>query len=293
MESLPKRLTPEEKKRKLRERRKRLRRDRLQAAGDSGLLTWAQQWLRAAILRIGKASRPVFDGAIARFSAYPDAGYPDPSFFPWVPEIEAKTEVIQKELEVLLRDASRLPELRVLSPDHSRIADSGKWRAFFLMGYGHRAELGVRLCPETMAALEKVPRLESAFFSVLLPGMHIRRHRGPTKSLVVCHLGLRVPADSEKCVIAVDREKRPWVEGEVLIFDDTHKHEVWNDTDEMRVVLLMHVRRPLRFPGSLVGDFIFNAIRLSPFVKDGRRNVEKWEKTFNLDQAPTDASAAD
>jgi beta-hydroxylase len=293
VESAPKQLTPNEKKRKIRERRKRLRRDRLQGSEDAGSLNWLRLWVRAAILRIGKTSRPFFDGVLARYSVYPDTAYPDPSFFPWVPEIEAKTEVIKKELEVLLRDADRLPELRELSPDHNRIADSDKWRAFFLMGYGHRVELGARLCPETMAALEKVPRLESAFFSVLLPGMHIRRHKGPTKSLVTCHLGVRVPADNEKCVIAVDREKRPWVEGKVLIFDDTHKHEVWNDTDEMRVVLLMHVRRQLRFPGSLVGGFIFNAIRNSPFVKDGKRNVEEWEKTFELEPAPTHGSAAD
>jgi beta-hydroxylase len=60
---------------------------------------------------------------------------------------------------------------------------------------------------------------------------------------------------------------------------------VWNDTDEIRVVLLIHVRRPLRFPGSLVGNLIYKAIRTSPFVKDGRKNLAEWEAQFRLPDA--------
>jgi aspartyl/asparaginyl beta-hydroxylase (cupin superfamily) len=181
---------------------------------------------------------------------------------------------------VLLETMEQLPQLRELSPDHDRIARSKNWRAFFLIGYGYRAELGCRLCPETARALEGVPGLESAFFSILLPGMHIPRHRGPTKSLLVFHLAVKVPRESEKCLIRVGDEFRPWQQGKVLILDDTHEHEVWNDTDETRVVLLFHVRRPLRFPGSLVGSLIFNAIRRSPFVQDGRKNLADWEAQF-------------
>jgi len=119
-----------------------------------------------------------------------------------------------------------------------------------------------------------------------MPGMHIRKHRGPTKSLIVCHLGLKVPEKRDRCVIAVDGEVRSWEEGKVLVLDDTHKHEVWNDTDQIRVVLLMHIRRPLRFPGSLVGGFIYHAIRNSPFVRDGQKNVAEWEKTFEYEPEP-------
>ena len=35
-----------------------------------------------------------------------------------------------------------------------------------------------------------------------------------------------------------------------MIFDDTFNHEVWNDTDETRVVLFVDVLRPLPSPGS-------------------------------------------
>jgi beta-hydroxylase len=255
------------------------------SGSERGLWRKARELHRAAILRVGKQSRPFFDGILTRYSKIGNPGFPDPAHFPWVKELEARTDVIRKELDRLLEDTDRLPELRKISPDHNRIASSEKWKSFFLYGYGHRAELGCRLCPETDRAIESIPDLESAFFSILMPGMHIRRHRGPTKSLVVCHLGVKVPKEREKCRIRVDDEIRSWEEGKVLVLDDTHEHEVWNDTDEIRVVLLIHVRRPLRFPGSLVGNLIFNAIRTSPFVKDGRKNLAEWEEQFRLPDA--------
>ncbi len=70
-----------------------------------------------------------------------------------------------------------------------------------------------------------------------------------------------------------------WEQGRVVIFDDMNPHEVWNDTDEDRVILMLHIKRPLRFPGSLVRDLLFAALRASPFVKDGLRNLELWDKT--------------
>lgn len=286
-------LTEEERKQRKREARKARREARLHA-GDAEAPSWLREFRtlrRAAILRVGKQSRPLIDGILLRYSEIEDTGFPNPAYFPWVKELENKTDVIRAELDRVLADPDRLPELKKISPDHNRIARKA-WKAFFLYGYGHRAELGCRLCPETAKAVEQIPNLESAFFSILLPGMHIKKHKGPTKSLMVCHLGVKIPMDSEKCVIRVDDEIRPWEEGKVLVLDDTHEHEVWNDTDEIRVVLLMHVRRPLRFPGSLVGKFIFNAIRLSPFVRDGRKNLKDWEAEYGRPDSTQPAASA-
>ncbi len=70
-----------------------------------------------------------------------------------------------------------------------------------------------------------------------------------------------------------------WEEGRIVIFDDMYPHEVWNHTDEDRIILMLHVKRPLRFPGSILRDLLFAAVRASPFVKDGIRNLERWEES--------------
>jgi beta-hydroxylase len=41
-----------------------------------------------------------------------------------------------------------------------------------------------------------------------------------------------------------------------MIFDDSHEHEAWNDTDGYRVVLFVDFVRPVVFPLSLVNRSI-------------------------------------
>ena len=110
------------------------------------------------------------------------------------------------------------------------------------------------------------------------PGTHVVSHKGPTKGLVTCHLPLTVPDDRQHCRIEIDGQAYGWTEGQALVFDDTYRHEVWNATDQSRVVLLIHVLRPMRFPGNLVRWLFLTAIKLSPFVRDARRNEIAWEE---------------
>ena len=48
---------------------------------------------------------------------------------------------------------------------------------------------------------------------------------------------------------------------------------------EVRVILMLRLKRPLRFPGSALRDLLFAALRASPFVRDGLRNLERWERS--------------
>ena len=71
-----------------------------------------------------------------------------------------------------------------------------------------------------------------------------------------------------------------WDEGRMLVFDDTYYHEVWNDTDEQRVILLIQFRRPTGPLGRLVGGLFLAAVRRSRFVQDARSNLGDWEKAM-------------
>ena len=39
-------------------------------------------------------------------------------------------------------------------------------------------------------------------------------------------------------------EVRQWREGELLVFDDSFEHEVWNTSDEARLVLIVDLWHP-------------------------------------------------
>ena len=76
-------------------------------------------------------------------------------------------------------------------------------------------------------------------------------------------------------------ETTTWEEGRCIVFDDTYKHRVENNTDGVRVVLFLDVLRPLKFPGSLLNRVMLQMIRLSPFIQDARRNQVAWEKRLD------------
>eukprot|EP00041_Stephanoeca_diplocostata_P014336 m.259450 g.259450 ORF g.259450 m.259450 type:complete len:85 (-) comp19665_c0_seq6:128-382(-) len=55
--------------------------------------------------------------------------------------------------------------------------------------------------------------------------------------------GLEIPP--EGCaVMRVGRDMRSWVEGKVLLFDDSFEHEVFNTCDVARVVFQVVLRHP-------------------------------------------------
>jgi beta-hydroxylase len=234
---------------------------------------------RSLLYRFGKKSRPLIDRLLASHSEVGDPPVFDPAVFPWTDALSANWQAIAAEARMVVRDLNAVPPLHDLSPDHRRIAEPDKWRSFFLWGYGYRSEENCARCPETAKLLEQVPDLNSAFFSILKPGTHIPRHRGVSKALMTCHLGLVIPR-SGRCEMAVDDAIVTWREGECLVFDDTYTHEVWNDTDEVRVVLLIQFRRPVRQPARVVRDIFVEAVRRSPFVQEARRSFDTWNQAL-------------
>lgn len=234
---------------------------------------------RDAIIQWGLRVLPGFDRLLMRFAATPDYTVFPNDLFPWVQALEANWEVIRDEARQVLVDPREVPSIREVSPDHDMIALDDRWRSFFLRGYGVRVAGNCARCPRTDELLERIPNLLTAFYSIMMPGAHVPLHTGPTKAIVTAHLGLSVPDDAQRCRMQVaDREVR-WAPGRTVIFDDMYPHEVWNDTPEPRVILLLHLKRPLRWPGTWLRDLFFMALRASPFVRDGVRNLERWERT--------------
>jgi beta-hydroxylase len=231
---------------------------------------------RRMAIRLGIALMGVIDKILIRYSPLGDPARFDTSEFPWAAELERNWPLIRQEADDVLRDAKNVPPLRRISRDHDKIAIDDKWRSFFLWGYGIRVDTNCVRCPQTTALVERIPGLQTALFSILAPGTRIPLHNGATKAILTGHLGLRVPRQRQRCYITVDGDGYAWREGELFVFDDMRMHEVLNDTEEYRVVLMMHVTRPLRFPGSVLANGIIAVIRKSPFVKDAHSGLERW-----------------
>lgn len=239
------------------------------------------------LVRIGKRSRRNIDRILAASSRVGDPDIFEDNVFAWTQPLEENWEIIRDEMQAILRHREAVPPLRDISPDHQKVAGDGRWRSFFLWGYGLKSDENTARCPQTSALLEQIPGLKTALFSILAPGAVIPRHRGVTKALVVCHLGLQVPKARKACRLWLNGKIIHWEEGKSFVFDDTYHHDVRNDTDEERVVLLLQVERPLRQPGRALARAFLGAIRISPFITDAKKQLGKWEEKFRAREGKT------
>jgi beta-hydroxylase len=236
-----------------------------------------KKFLRNKIMKAGGRFRIHLDKFLSCYSLVGNSPVFDNSLFPWSEDLEVNWEKIRDEALVVMEQPDEIPPLREISPDHSGIARDNRWRSFFIWGYGYRHDGNACRCPETTRIVERIPNLVSAFYSIHVPGLHIPRHRGVTKGIVNCHLALKIPREREKCVMNIDGKDYLWSDGKAIVFDDTYDHEVWNNSDETRIILLIQVLRPMRFPGSAVAKAFFKLIQLSPFVQDARKNIATWK----------------
>jgi beta-hydroxylase len=225
---------------------------------------------------LGRNSYLGLEQLIKKRSLVGDKTFFDKEQFPWVQEMEANWQVIRQELNEVMKDRENIPNFLEVSPDQKKIdAEQGKWKTFFLYGYGYKIENNINRCPETSKLVEKIPGMKTAFFSILAPGKHIPPHRGPYAGVLRYHLGLIVPEPKNEIKIRVGNDYSHWDEGKSLIFDDTYEHEVWNNADNYRVVLFVDFVRPLNGFTKKINDWLINAISKSPLVQEGLKNMEK------------------
>ncbi|MBV7267107.1 aspartyl/asparaginyl beta-hydroxylase domain-containing protein [Erythrobacter ani] len=247
---------------------------------SNGAAPTARESAKPLHYRFAKKQRHKVNAVIASSSLISDRPVFDASDFDWTQPLADDWQAIREEALAIYRHRDAIPPLREISPDHRRIMRDNSWRSFFLVGYGHRQEENIARAPRTAELVSSIPGLNSAFFSILAPGARIVPHRGVTKAFITAHLGLEIPRDRASCWMRVGDQRLHWDEGKWTLFDDTYEHEVHNDTDEARIILLCQVARPLKAPGSWLAAATLGYVRRSHFVRDARDNLADWETVF-------------
>ena len=176
---------------------------------------------------------------------------------PQLRELQRAYPRIRTELDALLAQGVTMPNYHDINKPATEISKSteGNWKVFMLELLGHKPEGNRARCPDTVAALGRVPGILQAFFSVLEPGKSVPLHDGPYIGYLRYHLALRVPTDNPP-LIRVKGQPYTWKEGEAVMFDDSWPHEVVNHSKQPRVVLIVDVPRPLSWLPRMVNHFV-------------------------------------
>lgn len=217
------------------------------------------------------------ENLIKRTSSVGDHTFFDTAEFPWTKTLEQQWHLIRAELDGLIEERDSLPNFQDVSPRQYAITQDNNWKTFFLCVQGYRADKNCERCPETARLLEVIPGILTAFFSILAPRKYIAPHRGRFNGVLRYHLGLIVPQPADSCWIRVADDSSYWEEGKSMIFDDTYYHEVKNDTDSWRAVLLVDFLRPVPFPISVLSKTAIYAISKQKSVKDMRSYLENHQ----------------
>ena len=173
--------------------------------------------------------------------------------FPWLAGLEAATEDIRRELLGVLTEDTTGLEPYIAYPDGvpidqwAELNRSARWSAYFLWRMGAREVEHLARCPRTAEVLAELPQPQvrahapGAFFSLLQPKTHIPPHTGVTNTRLTVHLPLVVPPG---CRFRVGSETREVRAGAAWVFDDTIEHEAWNDSDQVRAILIFDIWNP-------------------------------------------------
>jgi aspartyl/asparaginyl beta-hydroxylase (cupin superfamily) len=196
------------------------------------------------------------------------------------PALAAVTDaypVIRAEFDRLLTEWQELPLYHEIDPGERAISQTTakKWSVFLLEILGHRPAANRACCPETCRALDRVPNLIQAFFSILDPGKSIPEHEGPYLGYLRYHLALRVPAENPPKLV-VKGQDYVWKAGEAVLFDDSWPHSVVNHSAETRAVLVVDVRRPLPALSDLVNRFVTDVVGRHTYGRKLARKAEEF-----------------
>jgi aspartyl/asparaginyl beta-hydroxylase (cupin superfamily) len=199
----------------------------------------------------GRKRRFDSQSALFHFHGLAPVTFFDRGHFPWLGAIESQTDAIRAEfLDVLAADHGFTPYLKYGNDQPlnqwAELNNSLRWSAFHLIEAG-RPGANAERCPVTMQALAGAPqpdqpgRTPTAMFSLLKPRTRIPPHCGVSNVRLVTHVPLVIPP---RCGFRVGNDVREWVPGQAWVFDDTIEHEAWNDSDELRVILMFDVWHP-------------------------------------------------
>ena len=245
---------------------------------------------RAFVKKTGKKLVRKIAAFQSKQSKVPDTPKISNEHFDFLNAFTDNWEVIQAEAQEVLKFRDAIPTFHEVSPDQYRLSTENNWKTFVIFGFGQRLEKNATLAPKTADILENVPNLQTAMFSILAPGYHIPAHKGITKGILRSHNGLIIPKDREKCRIRVDETITAWKEGEIFVFDDTYEHEVWNETDEERVILLFDFDRPMKFWGRFMNKSFLQIMKLTAFYQDPKKNLQTAEERLEAAIRQADAN---
>lgn len=122
---------------------------------------------------------------------------------------------------------------------------SGKnpWKISPFLFWGQRNEQNIEKGKNLFAFFENIPQLTGLAISILPPNTSVKPHYGDTDAVYRIHIPVKIPAGLPLCGLKVNGIEKSWLTEELIAFCDAHLHEAWNNSNEVRIVVIADVVR--------------------------------------------------
>lgn len=169
--------------------------------------------------------------------------------FPESRILEAHFPQIHQEITSLInkRELTRYKDI-----DPVRAAEvSENWKLYYAWFMWEENERARTDCPTLLRLVKTMPNVINATVAVLEPRVTLAAHEGPYAGILRYHIGIEVP-EKNPPYIRVMNEFHTWQVGKSVVLDDCYEHEVYNEADDKRVILMIDFMRPMITPLSFI-----------------------------------------
>ena len=190
---------------------------------------------------------------------------------PFLKEIES----IQEEWKQYKKTSGEGVFIDELSKDQELLNEDKKWKALFLYGYSFLNEKELIHFPETAKLIQNnLDEITLVMLSTTESGKHIPAHTGNNHGVLRLQIGIDI-AEPEKCSLRVEDKTVQLKEKEIFIFDDTFEHELENNSNSNRTVLIIDYYKPLPFLYRVLNKRKIAEIAKSDYVQSVINKITK------------------
>lgn len=178
------------------------------------------------------------------------------------PDIYPILEYINdNNLEIIKEDLNKIKESKdwVLWPDKQYV--KGGYKIYPMYIFNVKNSNHIKECNSTYTLIHNTPDIKTLTFLHLSPNSSLNKQTGwcdLSNTTLRCLFILESPAVTkiDKCGIWVNGESKKLIKNNIIIFDSSKEHSIYNETNEHVYILLLDVKRPRKLPdGTSTRDY--------------------------------------
>jgi aspartyl/asparaginyl beta-hydroxylase (cupin superfamily) len=185
----------------------------------------------------------------------------------WADDFVVNSTNIQKEWNTYVLSKGYGFQFDKISKEQKELNRDKGWQVLPIFGFTKFNEKVLDDFPLLSSLIRKhKSKITLVMFSTTDSGKTIPKHHGNNHGVLRMQLGIEI-FEPEKCLLKVEEKIFILKENEYLIFDDTFEHELINNSETKRTVLIIDFYKELPFIYHIINKYLIFKLGKSDYVR--------------------------